>query len=176
VDVEYHSRVATHWPNVLCHNRSAAPGPAASLPDLQMMDDSRWDNSGPGNTGFAFFRSNCRTLDLARAIVSSLHVLLASQSDQRFLMRLLHGSRFHADVTMALLPIDVFVNGPAIQGVVFGPWQRQDGMVHGNNIKFPPKDWVAGHASWTSNHTEKPALLRKLGAWRLALGADGSWV
>ena len=97
-------RVRAHWPRVLCFNASAAPLSTPGLqPDMQFMDDARWDSAGPGNTGFVFVRSNCRTKRLMRAVSSSLWLLLRTHSDQRFLMRLMR-SRLVRDVSMALLP------------------------------------------------------------------------
>ena len=171
------ARVSTHWPDMLCYNTSRPSGEELVvdvMPDLQFMDDTRWDSAGPGNTGFAFFRSNCRTLDLSRAVLSSLHVLLGTQSDQRFLMRLLHGPLLR-DISMALLPTSLFLNGPTIQGIVLGAWQRQPGMISGKDAGFPPQDWIAGHASWVNSHAEKPPLLRKLDAWHMLPQDNESW-
>ena len=178
------ARVRQHWPEVLCFNQTAAAtldaremhGQRGLEPDIQMMDDSRWDSAGPGNTGFSYFRSNCRTLDFARAILASLYVQLGSASDQRFLMRLLHGPMLR-DVSMALLPISRFVNGATILGITKGSWQRQPGFLNGKDEGFPSPQWMAGHASWTASHEDKPALLDKLGAWHMgdAANVDGTW-
>ena len=130
--------------------------------------DSRWDSAGPGNTGFAYFRSRCRTLDFSRAILASLQVLLASSSDQRFLMRMLHGPEFSQNISFALLPISRFINGPNLLGHKNAPWQRQPGMLDANDQGFPPPRWIAGHASWTASHKDKPPMLRKLGAWHFS--------
>ena len=165
---ELRAKVAQHWPEVLCFNHTAKlDGHSLRVePDIQMMDDSRWDSAGPGNSGFSYFRSNCRTLDLSRAILASLYVQLGSASDQRFLMRLLHGPSLR-DVSMALLPVSRFINGATILGISKGSWQRQSGYVNGNDEGFPSPQWVAGHASWTASHEDKPALLEKLGAWHM---------
>ena len=88
------ARVLLHWPQVLCFDQSRASdhtsdvqpshGSRATgrkvLADLQMMDDSRWDSAGPGNTGFVFIRSSCRTRYLMQAVQASLRLLLASQA------------------------------------------------------------------------------------------------
>ena len=50
--------VLAHWPRVLCYNASSErqpgmqPGstPRLSRPDMQFMDDARWDSAGPGST------------------------------------------------------------------------------------------------------------------------------
>jgi len=168
-EVELRARVTQHWPEVLCFNHTAKLDARAMSyvgPDIQMMDDSRWDSAGPGNSGFSYFRSNCRTLDFSRAILASLYVQLGSASDQRFLMRLLHGPTLR-DVSMALMPISRFINGATILGIGKGSWQRQSGYVNGNDEGFPSPQWVAGHASWTASHEDKPALLEKLGAWHM---------
>ena len=171
-------RVLTYWPNVLCFNQSrallssAAPGvfgvgmSRRKKPDLQMMDDSRWDSAGPGNTGFVFIRSNCRTLYLSLAIQQSLGVLLSSQSDQRFRMRLLNGP-YMRKISFALLPVSLFLNGPLLLGMKKGRWQSQEGMYSGKEAGFSPSGWIAAHASWVERHTLKPALLRKVNAWNL---------
>ena len=85
-----------------------------------------FDHPGPGNTGFSYYRSNCRTLDFARAILASLYVQLGDRSDQRFLMRLLHGPTLR-DVSMALLPTSRFINGATVLGITKGSWRRQHG-------------------------------------------------
>lgn len=179
-DGDLRERVSQHWPRVLCFNESAsalmnATGAAWRSPDVQMMDDSRWDSAGPGNTGFAYFRSRCRTLDFSRAILASLQVLLASSSDQRFLMRMLHGPEFSQNISFALLPISRFINGPNLLGHKNAPWQRQPGMLDANDQGFPPPRWIAGHASWTASHKDKPPMLRKLGAWHMHDLGDGDW-
>ena len=178
-EAELRARGTQHWPEVLCFNHTAKLNAGAMRvePDIQMMDDSRWDSAGPGNSGFSYFRSNCRTLDFSRAILASLYVQLGSASDQRFLMRLLHGPTLR-DVSMALMPISRFINGATILGISKGSWQRQSGYVNGNDEGFPSPQWVAGHASWTASHEDKPALLEKLGAWHMGddLGTpNGTW-
>ena len=76
-DEDLRTRVTKHWPQVLCFNRTEAAeldaramhGQRGLEPDIQMMDDSRWDSAGPGSTGKVppLGRAPARPLRLLRA-------------------------------------------------------------------------------------------------------------
>ena len=91
------------------------------------------------------------------------------------MMRMLHSPTFANDISFALLPISHFINGPNILGHKTGPWQRQHGMLTANDPGFPPATWIAGHASWTASHKEKPPMLRKLAAWHMRDLGNDTW-
>ena len=112
------------------------------------------------------------TIRLFDAVKSSLGILLQTSSDQRFLMRLLHGPHMRDTVSFALLPISHFLNGPVLNGNTANfPWQHHPGMRVAHEPGFPPEGWIAAHASWQSDHTKKPAALEQVGAWHLKNGS-----
>lgn len=153
------SRVALR-PNAWCSSSRAINETRRDVaPDLHVMDDVRWDSSGPANTGFVFARSNCRTRWLADALTDGLHVLINARSDQRFINRIL-ASEYALHVTFALLPMRLFLNGPAWSRLGSRDWPGgRSGKV------FPPPGWIAAHASWTASHADKQNRLQSVGAW-----------
>merc|ERR1712087_390685 len=84
----------------------------------------------------------------------------------------LHGQYMsRANISFALLPVSLFLNGPVFHKKVFNrPWHQQEGMFSAKQHGFPNEHWIAAHASWVASHTMKAALLRRVGAWNLEHG------
>jgi hypothetical protein len=124
--------------------------------DLQLMEDGRTDSHGPGNGGLLMIRSNCRTRRFMRAWFSALPVMVNERSGQLLINRLLMSPSLN--VSMGLLPPQLFLNGPHLVG---------RGYLMGRSPAVFPRDWMVAHVSWTGSHLEKLGCFWLLGAAHL---------
>lgn len=129
---------------------------AAVKSDIQMMHDpNRIESKGPGNTGFVFVRSNCRTRIFLDTFVH--HLWLSRYfggSDQSCWNSLLKSPPFRL-IRYTTLSEKLFINGHQFHlGQYMVP-----GILNSN--------YFAVHVSWTKSWDEKLPKLKKIKHWYL---------
>jgi hypothetical protein len=114
--------------------------------DMLLMEDGRLDGSGPGNGGLLFIRSNCRTRRFMRAWFSGLPAMVNQRSGQLLINRLLMSASIN--VSMGLLPPQLFLNGPHLVG---------RGYLLNRTAAGFPMGWMVAHASVAPREPSPPA-------------------
>ena len=106
--------------------------------DLSMSSDGRSDEKGPGNSGFLFLRSNCKTKVFAETLWNARSQIDGS-SDQLFWNTLLD-DRVFRQMHFTILDEQLFANGHSIT-------LARGGTLHSEHFIF--------HASWTRDIFDK---------------------
>ncbi|ETO19317.1 hypothetical protein RFI_17913, partial [Reticulomyxa filosa] len=122
-----------------------------SYNDVEMSCDGRLDDVGPGNSGFIFVRSSCKTQVFMNTLVEYIGLVITGRSDQRHWNMFLREYDFR-QLNFFLLPPDQFVSGYQ--------WGDHSPTHKISNTTF----WVA-HASWTTFHFEKINKFKTLLLW-----------
>ena len=116
--------------------------------DIQMAFSGRSDAHGPGNTGFMFIRSNCKTRVLGEAMRAlALTTLSGGIDDQTLWNALIHEKAFR-QIQLHILDAKRFINGHRLN------LRRELGRFARDDIDANDEHFVF-HASWTWDQFDK---------------------
>eukprot|EP01083_Nonionella_stella_P016422 45843_1 len=118
--------------------------------DIAMACDGRLDYIGPGNSGFIYVESNCKTKVFLDTLVFYIGLVIHARSDQVAWNMFLTSYDFR-QIVYKMLPPDMFVGGDS-----FGNADRKPKV--SDHVLFL-------HASWTFDHAEKVTKFKSINAW-----------
>lgn len=110
--------------------------------DIQMSVDGRMDFRGPGNSGFLFIKTGCKTKRLLNTMIKLIGLILVGRSDQ-ILWNMLLDEDIFRQIHFELLDTSYFICGYQVN--------LQRGIKGG---KFPETSTIF-HASWTTDQFDK---------------------
>lgn len=136
-----------------------------------MSHDGRFDNVGPGNSGFVSIKSNCKTQIFLQTLLKYIGLVLRGRSDQVVWNMFLREYDFR-QIVFELLNPEKFVSGYYKHCNVFSDSNKccyLKGYQWGNPGRremFPSDPWII-HAAWTNQHFFKITKFKKVGYWYL---------
>ena len=128
-------------------------GSKSYLDDIYMGFDGRGDGVGPGNSGFIYIKSNCKTKLYTLTLVKYIGLVLYGQSDQRHWNMFLRIYDFRF-IKFTILPPNHFIGG----------WQWD--LKRKNNYlpKYNNETWLI-HSSCTADHIKKIYKFQFINKW-----------
>ena len=110
--------------------------------DILMMSDERNDRRGPGNSGFYFIRSNCKTKVFMQTMIKLIGAVLTARSDQILWNTLINDKQFRM-IHFETLSGEHFVGG------------NQINLKYGTKREDLPDDVLLIHSCWTTTQFDK---------------------